>query len=74
MALTKVTKELIQGGLGIDWQATIKTGNFQSVASQGYFVNTTSNEVTVTMPPSPVVGDMISIVDYAGTEIGRAHV
>ena len=67
MALTKVTKELIQGGLGIDWQATIKTGNFQSVASQGYFVNTTSNEVTVTMPPSPVVGDMISIVDYAGT-------
>ena len=67
MALTKVTKELIQGGLGIDWQIAIKTGNFQSVASQGYFIDTTSNEVTVTMPPSPVVGDMISIVDYAGT-------
>ena len=67
MALTKVTKELIQGGLGIDWQSTIKTGNFQSVASQGYFVNTTSNEVTVTMPPSPAVGDIVEIVDYAGT-------
>lgn len=67
MALTKVTKELIQGGLGIDWQAAVKTGNFQSVASQGYFVNTTSNEVTVTMPPSPAVGDIVSIVDYAGT-------
>ena len=67
MALTKVTKELIQGGLGIDWQAAIKTGNFQSVASQGYFVNTTSNEVTITMPPSPVVGDIVEIVDYAGT-------
>ncbi len=67
MALTKVTKELIQGGLGVDWQSTIKTGNFQSVASQGYFVNTTSNEVIVTMPPSPAVGDIVSIVDYAGT-------
>ena len=67
MALTKVTKELIQGGLGIDWQSTVKTGNFQSVASQGYFVNTTSNEVTVTMPPSPAVGDIVEIVDYAGT-------
>jgi len=67
MALTKVTKELIQGGLGVDWQSTIKTGNFQSIASQGYFVNTTSNEVIVTMPPSPAVGDIVSIVDYAGT-------
>ena len=67
MALTKVTKELIQGGLGIDWQAAIKTGNFQSVASQGYFVNTTSNEVIVTMPPSPAIGDIVEIVDYAGT-------
>lgn len=67
MALTKVTKELIQGGLGIDWQATVKTGNFQAVASQGYFVNTTSNQVIVTMPPTASVGDIISIVDYAGT-------
>jgi hypothetical protein len=67
MALTKVTKELIQGGLGIDWQATIKTGNFQAVASQGYFVNTTSNQVIVTMPPTASVGDIVSIVDYAGT-------
>ena len=67
MALTKVTKELIQGGLGVDWQATIKTGNFQAVASQGYFVNTTSNQVIVTMPPTASVGDIVSIVDYAGT-------
>ena len=67
MALTKVTKELIQGGLGIDWQATVKTGNFQAVASQGYFVNTTSNQVIVTMPPTASVGDIVSIVDYAGT-------
>jgi hypothetical protein len=67
MALTKVTKELIQGGLGVDWQATVKTGNFQAVASQGYFVNTTSNQVIVTMPPTASVGDIVSIVDYAGT-------
>lgn len=67
MALTKVTKELIQGGLGLDWQATVQTGNFQAVASQGYFVDTTSNTVSVTLPVSPAVGDIIGIVDYAGT-------
>jgi len=67
MALTKVTKELIQGSLSVEWQSAIKTSSFQSITGQGYFVNTTASAVTVTMPATASVGDIVSIVDYAGT-------
>ena len=67
MALTKVTKELIQGSLSVEWQSAIKTSSFQSITGQGYFVNTTASAVTVTMPATANVGDIVSIVDYAGT-------
>jgi len=52
---------------GTDWQATPKTANFTAVAGEGYFVNTTSAAITVTLPSSPSAGDEVSIVDYAGT-------
>jgi len=52
---------------GTDWQPTIQTSNFTAAAGKGYFVNTTSAIVTVTLPSSPTAGDEISIVDYAGT-------
>ena len=52
---------------GTDWQSTIQTSNFTAVAGKGYFVNTTSAAITVTLPSSPTVGDEISIIDYAGT-------
>jgi hypothetical protein len=52
---------------GTDWQATPKTANFTAVAGEGYFVNTTSTAITVTLPSSPTAGDEVSIVDYAGT-------
>lgn len=51
----------------IDWQSSIKTANFTAAAGEGYFVNTTSNTVTVTLPASPSLGDKISIADYTGT-------
>ena len=54
-------------GGGISWQTTPKTANFTAVASEGYFVNTTSAAITVTLPSSPTAGDEVSIVDYAGT-------
>jgi hypothetical protein len=54
-------------GGGISWQTTPKTANFTAVASEGYFVNTTSATITVTLPSSPTAGDEVSIVDYAGT-------
>jgi hypothetical protein len=52
---------------GTDWDTSIKTANFTAVAGKGYFVNTTSAEITVTMPSSPSAGDEVHLVDYAGT-------
>ena len=54
-------------GGGISWQTTPKTAAFTATAGEGYFVNTTSGGVTVTLPSSPTAGDEVSIVDYAGT-------
>jgi hypothetical protein len=51
---------------GTDWQA-VKTSAFTAVAGEGYFVNTTSAAITVTLPSSPSIGDEVRIVDYAGT-------
>ena len=67
MAQTKVKSELIEGGLGTDWQSTIQTSNFTAEAGKGYFANTTSSGITVTLPSSPSLGDEISIADYTGT-------
>jgi hypothetical protein len=51
---------------GESWQA-VKTGNFNAVASEGYFINTTSVAITATLPASPSLGDFITFIDYAGT-------
>ena len=51
---------------GIAWQSAIKTSNFTAAAGKGYFVNTTSSEITVTLPVG-AVGTEIVIQDYAGT-------
>ena len=64
MALTKLTTDLIDGSLGTDWQATPKTADFTAVAGEGYFVNTTSVAITVTLPSSPSAGEEVSIIDY----------
>jgi hypothetical protein len=51
----------------VDWDTTAKTASFTAVSGNGYFVNTTSGAVTVTLPASPSAGDIVSISDYAGT-------
>ena len=51
----------------VDWCATAKTAPFTAVSGNGYFVNTTSGTITVTLPASPSAGDIISIKDYANT-------
>jgi hypothetical protein len=81
MALTKLTQNLIDGTIvtsvngssgavtletGTDWISTIQTSNFTAVAGKGYFVNTTSAEITVTLPAG-IVGNEVIIQDYAGT-------
>ena len=61
-----------QSGFGrtgtVDWQTgSIKTTDFTAVNGQGFFVNTTSGAVTVTLPGSPSAGNIVGIADYAGT-------
>ena len=51
---------------GTSWQ-TEKTASFTAVAGEGYFVNTTSGAITVTLPASPSLGDEVSIIDASGT-------
>ena len=52
---------------GIAWQSSIKTSSFTAVANEGYWVDTSSNTVTITLPSSASVGDTIELVDYART-------
>lgn len=66
MALTKLTKNLIDGTFGTEWVSTIQTSNFTAEAAKGYFVNTTAGTITVNLPAG-VVGTEIIIQDYAGT-------
>ena len=51
----------------VTWDTTAKTGNFTAVSGNGYFVNTTSASITVTLPSSPSAGDIVGIKDYANT-------
>jgi len=51
----------------VDWDTTAKTAGFTAVSGNGYFVNTTSGAITVTLPATPSAGDIVGIKDYAGT-------
>jgi hypothetical protein len=52
--------------IGADWQS-VQTSSFTAVAGKGYFIDTTSGAITVTLPASASIGDFIAIKDYAGT-------
>ena len=54
-------------GFGISWQSAIKTSAFTAVAGEGYWINTTSGAITVTLPASASAGDRIILTDYART-------
>ena len=78
-ALTNLTSGNLTGALpaidgsaltgietGTDWQSTIVTGStLTAVAGRGYWIDTTSNQCTITFPSSASVGDTIELVDYA---------
>jgi hypothetical protein len=51
----------------VDWDTTAKTASFTAVSGNGYFVNTTSAAITLTLPASPSAGDIVSFKDYAFT-------
>jgi hypothetical protein len=49
---------------GISWQSSIVTGStLSAVAGNGYWIDTTSNACTVTLPASASVGDQIIFSD-----------
>jgi len=52
----------------VDWKpGDIKTTSFTPSPNEGYFLNTTSGQITITLPATPSVGDVIGIKDYANT-------
>jgi len=59
-----------QSGFGrtgtVDWDTTAKTASFTAVSGNGYFVNTTSTAITVTLPAGSA-GSIVSLKDYANT-------
>jgi len=59
-----------QSGFGrsgsVNWETTVKTTSFTAANGEGYFVNTTSGAITVTLPSSPSAGDIVAVQDYAG--------
>ena len=53
---------------GLDWSSAVITGSTLSAETgRGYFINTTSNICTITLPASPEIGDQIVFADYART-------
>jgi len=54
---------------GLDWSTAVQSSDFTAEATKGYFINTTSAAVTVTLPTTPAVGNVISIVDHGGNAL-----
>ena len=67
-----ITNNGTQTGFGregsVNWQTgSIKTSTFTAVSGEGYFVDTSSSAITMTLPASAVRGDEVHIIDYAAT-------
>jgi len=66
--ITRTSGAIAPTAGGLNWDSDVVTGSTASVDSgRGYWINTTSNACTVTLPASPELGDKISLVDYART-------
>ena len=48
----------------VNWQTTVKTGDFTAVAGEGYFVDTSSGEIDVALPAG-TAGAIVAVADYA---------
>jgi hypothetical protein len=63
---TITSAKLASGVSGlISWQSVVTASTLTAVAGRGYFIDTTSNACTVTLPASATAGDTIILVDYA---------
>lgn len=61
--------KLAPGAGGTDWAHTdrIQSSDFNAASNKGYYVNTSSALVTVTLPSTPSNGDIVSLVDVTAT-------
>ena len=63
-----VTAAKITGGdFAVAWQSSVQTTSFTAEANKGYYVNTTSGAITVTLPSAPQTNDKIAFSDVTGT-------
>jgi hypothetical protein len=61
------TGAAFSGGIGaVKWETTPQTGSFAAAAGRGYFMDTTSGALTVTLP-SGSAGAIVAVADYART-------
>ena len=51
----------------VDWETTKKTADFTAANGEGYFVDSSSSTITVTLPASPSAGNIVSVSDYNGS-------
>jgi len=62
-----------QSGFGrtgtVDWETTKKTASFTATNGEGYFVDSSSSAITVTLPASPSAGNIVSVSDYNGSAV-----
>lgn len=66
---TQLISSIGSGGGGgfVDWQSDVRSANFTATAGQGYFVDSSMVGIAITLPASPSVGDIVAVLDYAGT-------
>ena len=50
----------------VSWNTTVKTGDFTASDGEGYFINTTSGEITMTLPAG-TAGAIVAFKDYLNT-------
>jgi len=66
-----ITNNGTQTGFGrtgaVDWDTTKKIAAFTAVSGNGYFIDTSSAAITVTLPASPSAGDIVAFADYTRT-------
>lgn len=61
-ANANVVDVLLTSQGGITWNDVI-TSNTTAVSGNGYFIDTTSSTVTLTLPASPELGDIVRVID-----------
>jgi hypothetical protein len=58
---------VVEAAGGLSWQPVVTASTTTVEAAKGYFINTTSNACTITLPSVATAGDQIILVDYART-------